>query len=565
MLGGKENGHWVTHTVKDIVEKTTILSRGLILKGIQKGDRIAIMSGNRPEWTICDFGCNQIGAAIVPLYPTLSDQDLAHILLDSEVKLVFVSNGLLYSRVKQALLSCAMEREVFVFDKVPGLPNVTELLDLGQQEYIDLHPYQSAIHQDDLLTLIYTSGTTGKPKGVCLSHRNVLTNVSDCSKLLPSDFKKALSFLPLCHIFERMVVYLYLNKKIEIFFAESHENIVADMNDVKPDGFTTVPRVLEKVYDRIVAKGKEQTGIKKLLFFWALELGLRYQEPSKNSIWYRVQLTIARKLIFSKWKKALGGEVKLIISGGAALQVRLARTFWAAGIRVIEGYGLTETSPVIAVNEPNAQGIRFGTVGRVLSSVHVKIAADNEILCKGPSVFTSYYHHPEATSEAIDEDGYFRTGDIGELSYDGFLTITDRKKEMFKTAGGKYISPQILENKMMESTFIAQIMVVGENQRFPAALIVPAMEVLEQWCVHKNIPIDNRATLLQHPEVLDKFNREIDRLNETFGQWERIKKFCLIPHEWTIQKGELTPKLSLRRKIIQANHQQEIRSFYPNN
>jgi len=556
-----ENG-WKEYRKSEILDFVDHISKGLLAIGLKKDDRIAIMSGNRPEWNFVDFACNQLGIATVPLYPTLSAQDLTHILNDSEVKLAFASNQELSDKIEAALQENNQHMEVYTFDKVDNRKNFIELYTLGENQTFDLKPYNDAVHEDDLLTLIYTSGTTGKPKGVYLTHKNIISNVKACEHLLTDDYRKALSFLPLCHIFERMVVYLYISKDLQIYYAENLDNIVADINAVKPHIFTTVPRVLEKVYDKIVEKGKALTGIKKSLFFWALDLGHRFKEPPLNSTWYNIQLAIARKLIFSKWKDALGGDIKLIISGGAALQERLARVFWAADIKVLEGYGLTETSPVIAVNSWHETDVKFGTVGRVLENLEVKIATDGEILVKGPSVSPGYYKNEEATKETYDSDGYLHTGDIGELTSDGFLRITDRKKEMFKTAGGKYVAPQVLENKLMESVVIAQVMVVGENQRFPSALIVPAFEELKKWCNHKGIPCDNNAEAVKNEEVIAKYQREVDKANASFGQWEKIKKFVLLPAEWTIDNGELTPKLSLKRKIILQKYGDIIKGIY---
>ncbi|MFD1771097.1 AMP-dependent synthetase/ligase [Sphingobacterium suaedae] len=562
MVSGKRNGTWKTYSTDEFIACVNALSKALLTRGLKKGDRIALMSGNRPEWNIIDFACNQIGIAIVPLYPTLSAQDLSYIVNDAEAKMIFVSNAELAKKIDQAMEEHQLHIDVFTFDTISNKSNYEELVREGQTQDIDLLPFRESVQWDDLLTLIYTSGTTGKPKGVFLTHGNILSNVEACAHLVPQHAQTALSFLPLCHIFERMVVYLYLSKGISIHYAENLENIVADINDVKPQIFTTVPRVLEKVYDKVVEKGKALTGIKRTLFFWALKLGHRYQEPPKNGVLFNIQLAIARKLIFSKWKEALGGNIELIISGGAALQERLARVFWAAGIKVLEGYGLTETSPVIAVNSHVDTDIKFGTVGRVLKNLDVQIAKDGEILVKGPSITVGYYKNEAATREAIDDAGYFHTGDIGEITPDEFLKITDRKKEMFKTAGGKYIAPQTLENKFMESTLIAQVMVVGENQRFPAALIVPAFEELEKWCKYKGISFDSKEEMLKNPEVIDKYQKELDRLNAGFGQWEKVKKFVLLPKEWTIDSGELTPKLSLKRKIILQKTEEIITRLY---
>jgi len=562
MVAGRSKDGWKTYSSNEFVEIVDYISKGLLAKGIQKGDRIALMSGNRPEWNFIDFACNQLGVATVPLYPTLSNQDLIYILNDAGAKLLFVSNEELAKKADLALKENNQELEVFTFDDIQDRKNYLEVLGLGKQNDQDLQPFRDAVQPDDLLTLIYTSGTTGKPKGVYLSHNNIISNVEACNHLVTDEYKKALSFLPLCHIFERMVVYLYLSKGVQIYYAENLDNIVVDINDVKPDLFTTVPRVLEKVYDKVVEKGKNLTGIKKSLFFWALNLGLRYQEPKKNSGFYNFQLGIARKLIFSKWKDALGGNIKLIISGGAALQERLARVFWAAGIKVLEGYGLTETSPVIAVNSWKEEDVKFGTVGRVLDNLDVKIAQDGEILVKGPSVTSGYYHNDEATKEAFTEDGYLHTGDIGELTPDGFLRITDRKKEMFKTAGGKYVAPQVLENKLMESTLIAQVMVIGENQRFPAALIVPAYEELEKYANHKGISYSSKEDLIKNSDILTKYEQIISQSMANFGHWEQVKKFKLLPKEWTIDAGELTPKLSLKRKVILQKNEEVINSIY---
>lgn len=562
MVAGRSKDGWKTYSTDDFIEIVDNISKGLLAKGIEKGDRVAIMSGNRPEWNFIDFACNQLGIATVPLYPTLSNQDLIYILNDAGAKMLFVSNEELSKKADHALKENNQDLPLYTFDDIEGRASYKEVLELGKQQQTDLQPLRDDVQFEDLLTLIYTSGTTGKPKGVFLTHKNLISNVEACFHLVTPEYKKALSFLPLCHIFERMVVYLYFSKGVQIYYAENLDNIVVDINDVKPDLFTTVPRVLEKVYDKVVEKGKNLTGIKKSLFFWALNLGLRYQEPKKNSGFYNFQLGIARKLIFSKWKDALGGNIKLIISGGAALQERLARVFWAADIKVLEGYGLTETSPVIAVNSWKEEDVKFGTVGRVLNNLDVKIAKDGEILVKGPSVTSGYYKNDEATKETIDTDGYLHTGDIGELTSDGFLRITDRKKEMFKTAGGKYVAPQVLENKLMESTLIAQVMVIGENQRFPAALIVPAFEELEKYCNHKGIPYGSKEEAIKQPEVLSKYEQIISQSMSNFGHWEQVKKFKLLSKEWTIDAGELTPKLSLKRKVIMQRNEDTIKQIY---
>lgn len=563
MVAGRDSsGNWKTYSTKEYTDAIDSLSRALLKLELKKGDRVGIMSGNRPEWNLVDFACNQIGLATVPLYPTLSAQDLSFIVNDSDVKVLFVSSKELTDRIEQAIREHGIQPRVYTFDRIEHHITLADLIASATEDKTDLSSHRDNVNEEDLLTLIYTSGTTGRPKGVYLSHKNVYSNVTACNYLIREDFKTALSFLPLCHIFERMVVYMYYSKGIQIYFSETLDNVVADINDVKPDVFTTVPRVLEKVYDKIIEKGKALSGIKKKLFFWAVELGLKFQEPEKNGFFYNFKLGIARKLIFSKWQEALGGNIKIIVSGGAALQERLARVFWAADLKVLEGYGLTETSPVIAVNSYLPNGLKFGTVGKPLKNLDVKIASDGEILVKGPSITNGYYENEEATKEAFDENGFFKTGDIGEITPDGFLKITDRKKEMFKTAGGKYIAPQSIENKLMESTLIGQVMVIGENKKFPSALIVPAFDVLSKWAAQKGISNSSNEEIIKNPEVIQKYQEEINRLSGTFGHWEVIKKFILLPKEWTISEGQLTPKLSLKRKIILKENEVAIDRLY---
>lgn len=562
MVAGKFSGVWKSYSTEEFISIVNDFSRALIHQGVQKNDKVALMSANRPEWNFCDFGTMQVGAAVVPLYPTLSVTDLKHILQDAGVKIIFVSTAELYQKLQTALEGSGDDITIVSFEEIDGVMYWLDFLESGRSRGIKLDDYRREVGEDDLLTLIYTSGTTGKPKGVCLTHKNLISNVMASKTLFPDEYKTAVSFLPLSHVFERMVVYMYFSLGISVYYAESMDTIIQDINEVKPNGFTTVPRVLEKVYDKIVAKGKEQKGLKKSIFFWALNLGLRYQEPSKNGFLYNAKLGLARKLVFKKWREALGGNVVALISGGAALQERLARVFWAAEIPVLEGYGLTETSPVIAVNGLKDDQIRFGTVGRVLPNLEARIAQDGEILVKGPSVFRSYYQNEEATREVLDPDGFLHTGDIGELSADGFLKITDRKKEMFKTSGGKFVAPQVLENKYMESVLIAQVMVLGEGRRFPSALIVPAFEELKAWCAAKDIPWTSNAEMVKNEAVIEKYAREVERLNAGFGHWEQVKKFVLLPREWTIDASELTPKLSLKRKVILQNHLAEIEKLY---
>jgi long-chain acyl-CoA synthetase len=561
VLASKVDGQWVKHSIASFTQITDELSRGLLKLGIQKNDKVAVMSPNRPEWNFTDFGIMQIGATQVPMYPTLAENDIKFILNDAEVKIIFVADKSLFDKVNKVKIELGLTLSIYTFDKTDGLPNWAEVQNLGKENSnIDLAPYRDSITPDDLLTLIYTSGTTGTPKGVMLTHDNLISNVKYSSKLYPIEVKRALSFLPLSHIFERMVCYMYIYLGISIYYAESLETLMPNLAEVKPHCFTTVPRLLEKIYDKIVGKGHALTGIKKSLFFWALALAHKYEMDGKNGFFYEIQLKLARKLIFSKWKEALGGEISVIVSGGAALQERLARVFWGANIKILEGYGLTETSPVIAVNGPFDGQCRFGTVGKVLENVEVKIAADGEILCKGPSVMKGYYKRQDATDETII-DGWFHTGDIGEYK-DGFLKITDRKKEVFKTAGGKYVAPQVLENKYKESIYIEQVMVVGENRRFPAALVVPNFEKLKEWCERNDIDYTSAEEAIKNLKVYDKIWFELDKLNEEFGKWEKVKKIALLPKEFTIDGGELTPKMSLKRKAILTKNAVLIEQLY---
>jgi len=562
VLAAKENGIWVQYSIDRLMESANQISKGLISLGIGKDDKVGIMSANRPEWNMADFGITQIGAVQVPFYPTLSESDFHFIVQDCALKVLFVSNQELYEKANAYVQKGGYSIQIYSFENIPGAKSWTELLELGKKSSsIDLDTYRVKVDPEDLLTLIYTSGTTGTPKGVMLTHHNLVSQLYATENLIPPGTKKALSFLPISHVFERKVIYLYLYNNIEVFYAENMDTIVANLNEVHPDIFTTVPRLLEKVYDRIVNAGKELTGIKKSIFFWALDLGLEFKSLTDKNPWYNFRLGIARKLVFSKWIERLGGNVRVIVSGGAALQPRLARVFTAAGATVLEGYGLTETSPVIAVNMVGS-GQKIGTVGRVIPGDEVKIASDGEILVKGPNIMKGYYKHPEKTAEVIDPDGFFHTGDIGELDSEGFLKITGRKKEYFKTSGGKYITPEKIENKLKESQFIEQIMVIGEGERFPAALIVPAFDYVKSYCAIKNIPYTSNEDIIKNPEILDKFQRELDHFNQEFGHWEQVKKFILLPREWSIDTGEMTPKLSLKRRVVMEKMKNEIADIY---
>jgi len=562
-LANKLNGAWVTYSTSDYQHKVDSLSWGMLQMGIAKDDKIAIIAHNRPEWNFVDMATQQLGAISVPMYPTITEQDFRFIFSDAEVKVIFVGDKLLYEKAKSASKDLPFVKEIYTFDEVGNTKNWKDIIDNNTIDYTILNSIKDSVSPQDVVTLIYTSGTTGNPKGVMLTHNNIMSNVKACTPLMPvGSTESALSFLPLCHVYERMMNYLYLHCGVSIYYAESLETISDNLKEIKPHIFVTVPRLLEKVYDKIYAKGADLKGIKKLLFFWALNLGLQFDTSKDLGWWYNLQLKYANKLIFSKWREALGGNIRAIVSGGAALQPRLGRVFWAAQLKILEGYGLTETSPVICVNRADAKDNRISTVGPIISGVEVKIAEDGEILTKGPNVMKGYYKRPELTAEVIDADGWFHTGDIGEFVEGKFLKITDRKKEMFKTSGGKYIAPQLIENKLKESRVIEQAMVIGDGQKFPASLIVPSFADLRSWCEIKNIPYTTPEQMIKLPEVIEKFDREIDEINEGFAQFEKIKKFILLPAPWTVDSGEMTPKLSLKRRMILEKNKLLIERIY---
>ena len=563
-LCDKVNGQWVKTSTKEYIDKANAISRGLLKKGIQPGDKVALISNNRSEWNICDIGIQQIGAISVPVYPTISPDDYRYIFNDAGVRLCIVSDEELYQKVNSIIDQVETLNEIFTFNKVANAPSWEALLlDADEELDAEIEKRKAAIKYEDLVTLIYTSGTTGNPKGVMLSHKNLLSNVKACEPRLPVDSSaKSLSFLPVCHVYERMLLYLYQYTGVSVYFAESMDTIGDNLKEVKPQVFTAVPRLLEKVYDKIIAKGEALSGIKRKLFFWAVELGEQY-DVKNRSAFYDFKLKIARKLIFSKWQEALGGNTLAVASGSAALQPRLARVYLAAGIPVMEGYGLTETSPVISVNCEKGNRVRIGTTGTVLDNVEVKIAEDGEILVKGPNVMMGYYNMPEKTAEVIDKDGWFHTGDIGELEEGAYLKITDRKKEIFKTSGGKYIAPQVMENKFKESRFIEQIMVIGENQKMPAALIVPAYEFIREWAKHKGYEIgDSTAAIAANETVRARIEKEINKFNQGFGKWEQIKRFELVGHAWTPETGELTPTLKPKRRVLLEKHKDLYDKIY---
>ncbi|WP_343304266.1 long-chain fatty acid--CoA ligase [Chitinophaga niabensis] len=570
MLAAKVNGEWKKYSTSEVADTARRFSSGLLQLGIgdkeltvEKQDKISIISANRPEWILTDLACQQIGAVLVPIYPTISIPELEYILNDAETRVLFVQDADMYEKVQAIRDKLPSLREIFSFDRIHGVKHWTDIVALAKPEDdARISSIMDSITPQNLTTIIYTSGTTGTPKGCMLSHENIMSNVSACMPYLPvNEQARALSFLPLNHIFERMVTYLYLQAGVSVYYAESMEAISDNLKEVKPSIFTTVPRLLEKVYEKIMAKGLELTGIKRALFFWAVDLGKQYEINKNLGAWYNFKLSIANKLIFSKWREALGGNVKCIVTGAAACQVRLLKIFTAAQIAILEGYGLTETSPVISVNRANVEDRMFGTVGPVISNVEVKMADDGEILCKGPNVTIGYYKRPDLTADAI-QDGWFHTGDIGVLVQNKFLKITDRKKELFKTSGGKFVAPQPIENKFKESPFIEQIMVVGADRKFTGALIVPNFHNLEDWARKQKIPFPSHEEGLKNPQVRELFKQAVERYNQFFNHIEQVKKFELMPHEWTVDGGEMTPTLKLKRKVIQEKYRNEIERIY---
>jgi long-chain acyl-CoA synthetase len=572
MFNGKENGSWrnfSTAEVKDTIDK---LSAGLMKLGvsghdmtIENQDKIALISKNRPEWLMLDMACQQIGAAICPIYPTTNVNELEFIFNDATIKHVFVSGQEILDKVNIISSRVPSLINIYSFDDLPGVTFWKALIaDITAADLEKMEAVKATIRAEHCATIIYTSGTTGTPKGVMLSHRNIVTNVINSKKSFPFDDDldgRALSFLPLNHIFERMVSLIYISSGASIYYAESLDTIAENLKEVKPTLFSTVPRLLEKTYEKIMAKGAELTGIKRKLFYWSVALANDYDNIKPQSLWYKMQLALANKLIFSKWREALGGNIKLIVTGGAACQVRLIRIFTAAGIPIYEGYGPTENSPVISVNCRRKGGTKFGSVGLVIDGQEVKLEADGEICVKGPSVMMGYYKRPDLTNETII-DGWLHTGDIGVFEDGKYLKITDRKKELFKTSGGKYVAPQPIENKMKESPFVEQMMVVGAEQKFVGALIVPSLINLKEWMLHKEIPFTTIEDAIHNPKVLDLYKELIDSFNKFFNQVEQIKKFELLPNEWTIESGELTPTLKLKRKVIMEKYKSAIDRIY---
>jgi long-chain acyl-CoA synthetase len=563
----KYNGKWVSTSTREYIDKANAISRGLLRLGVKPGDKIAIItSANRTEWNIMDIGIMQVGAISIPIYPTISKEEYAYIFNHSEAIYCFLSDSVLYDKAISAKKNVPSLKEIYSFEEIEGCQNWKEVLALGKDEsnQPEVEAAKDTVKPFDLATIIYTSGTTGKPKGVMLSHNNIVTNVLDSFPRLPLVLgtTRTLSFLPVCHIFERMLHYLYQYSGTSIYFAESLEKLGENIKETNPSLMSVVPRLLEKIYDGIIAKGSELTGIKRILFYWAVELGLKYEPYGKNGVFYEMQLAIANKLIFVKWREALGGNLTTMVSGSAALQPRLARVFSAAKMQVMEGYGLTETSPVVSVNMYKGHLFKIGTVGKPIGNVEVKIAEDGEILVKGPNIMLGYYKDPEKT-ESVMTGEYFHTGDKGEVDADGFLKITGRKKEIFKTSGGKYIVPALLENQMKQSRFIEQIIVVGEGQKMPAAIIQPNFDFLRKWAkIHHEPILQNNQDLIENPIVLERIQQEIEEGNKSFGKWEMIKRFELTPEVWGIDNGLLTPTMKPKRDEIILRYKHLYNKIY---
>jgi long-chain acyl-CoA synthetase len=567
VLAGKEEGRWKHYSVQEYIENCNCVSYALLSMGLKKGDKVAIISNNRPEWNFTDFGISQIGAVSIPIYPTISSDEYAYILGHAEPVLVFISDKSLYEKIKPLADKIPAISEIFTFDKIEGVKHFNEVIAIGKENASGLkdtlEKAKAEIMPFEMATIIYTSGTTGFPKGVMLSHSNLVSNFIESSVIHPLGAEsKTLSFLPLSHIYERTLTYHFQYKGVSIYYAENMGKLMVNLKEIKPDIIAVVPRLLERIFDKIISKGKELKGLKKIIFFWAVNLGLRYELDRANGWFYELKLYIANRLIFNKWREVLGGRVGIISSAGAPLQERLTRIFWAARIRILEGYGLTETSPVVAINNLCSKEVMFGTVGPLLKDVQVKIADDGEILTKGPNQMLGYYKEPILTEEAIDTDGWFHTGDIGMFVKGKYLKITDRKKEIFKISSGKYIAPQVLENKLKESVFIDQVMVIGENQKFASALIAPDFQFLHDWASDNDVSFTDNETLIANTSVFALFQKEVNAMNLNLSDHEKIKRFRLVSDEWTASTGELSPTLKLKRKVLYEKYSAIISEIF---
>jgi long-chain acyl-CoA synthetase len=564
-LGGKEAGQWKTYSPQEYINFVNLISYAFLSLGLKKGDKVATVTNNRPEWNFIDLGLAQIGVVHVPIYPTISIEEYQYILNHCESQYVIVGDKKLYEKIGSLVGKTDTLKDVYSFDAIPGVKHWLELTQLGETyaKKGELETIKQSIDEQELVTIIYTSGTTGVPKGVMLSHRNLVSNFTQHSQNHNlGKGASAISFLPLCHVFERVMNYHYQYKGMSIYYIGNLGQIMPALKEIKPHMFCTVPRLLERIYDGILNKGNELKGIKRTIFYWAITLGKNFDYGKRFGLFYNWQRKLADKLVYSKWRDVMGGRIEIIVSGGAALQPRIGRILGVANIDTLEGYGLTETSPVIAVSNPAKREIRVGTVGPILPGVDVKFAEDGEILCKGPNVMLGYYKEPEMTKNVIDEEGYFHTGDIGMLVEGKYLKITDRKKEIFKLSGGKYVAPQVIENKLKESMFIEQAMVIGENEKFASALISPAFAYVENWCKEKGIETTSREELINHPEVMAIISREVNEVNKTLGQVEELKRYRLVADEWTSDTGELSPTQKLKRNVLAAKYSNIIEEIF---
>ncbi len=566
-LGGKKGDEWYTYSTEEYYRHSYRFALGLLSMGIGKGDKVATVTTNRPEWNFADMGLAMAGAVHVPIYPTIGEDEYSYILKHSEAKFLIAGDAKLYEKLKPVVERIPSVKVIYTFEEVEGARFYEEIMNAGDDHREALTPklkeIMASVDPEELATIIYTSGTTGVPKGVMLSHRNLVSNFTSHAKMhFLGKEHCAISFLPLCHVYERSVNYHFQYKGMGIYYVGNLGQIISSLKEIKPHMFNSVPRLLERVYDGFVAKGKELTGVKKSLYFWALRLTHHFEYNKTYSPWLRLKIAIADRLIYSKWRAALGGNIVYAVSGGASLQPRIARTLGMAGMLNIEGYGLTETSPVISVNNPATKEMKIGTVGTVLEGFTVKIADDGEILCKGPGVMMGYYKSPEMTAEVIDEEGWFHTGDIGTFEDGKYLKITDRKKEMFKLSGGKYIAPQMIENKLKASELIEQAMVIGAGEKFASALISPNFVLLHDWCAENHIHFENNKELVLIPEVMAKIQQEVILINKTLGQHEEIKRFRLVCDEWSPATGELSPTLKLRRNVVAEKYKGLIGEIY---
>lgn len=563
-LASKKLGKWVKISIQEYVEAVNNVSYGLLEIGVKPGDNVGIVSGNRPEWNILDMAIMQIGAISIPIYPTISQDDYRYILNHAEMKVIFIEGKDLRRKLEPVLPEVKTLKDIYLFDEEDGnYKYLEQLIELGKENSKpeQLAALKSVIQTDDMATIIYTSGTTGNPKGVMLSHSNIVNQIENV-KMIPAKWSKVtLSFLPLCHAYERMLVYLYQYLGMSVYYAESLGTIAENIKEVNPTMMSAVPRLLEKIYDKLYLSGKKLSFIQRTIYYWAFELAKKYQLEG-NSWWYRLQLKLADKLIYAKWRAALGGNFDIVVSGGSSLQSHMGSFFSAIGMPVFEGYGLSETSPVIAVSQRGKHGRKFGTVGPPLPGVEVKLGERDEILCRGHNVMLGYYRDSELTAEVIDKDGWLHTGDTGKFTPEGQLVVTGRLKSIFKTSFGKYVNPQAVESKFTESPFIDNMIVLGENQKFAAALISPDFTYLKSWCKANNIPYTTHKEMVLHADVHKRYEEEVKKYNALFGEFEQVKRWQLVDEEWTQPNGFLSPTLKIKRNVLEDHYAERIAKLF---